>query len=110
MLHCFVSLFSLTSYKKIYLLQLQEENVIVLIRSFLCHWQLHAAIIFRVHVCEAKISICNRWELEVFKTACKLVFNRFGKPLVSSLYFLYCTNQTKQNKTLHLNVSRSEQQ
>ena len=36
MLHCFVSLFSLTSYKKKYLLQLQEENVVVLIRSFPC--------------------------------------------------------------------------
>ena len=63
-----------------------------------------------MHVCEAKISICNRWELEEFKTTCKLVFNRFWKPLVSSLYFLYKPNQTKQNKTLHLNVSRSEQQ
>ena len=48
-----------------------------------------------VRVCESKISICNRWELEEFKTTCKLVFNRFWKPLVSSLYFLYKPNQTK---------------
>ena len=77
---CFVSLFSLTSLKNIYLLQLQEENVIVLKRSFPCHWRLHAAIIFHACVYEAKISICNRCELEEFKTTCKLVFNCFGKP------------------------------
>ena len=46
-------------------------------------WRLHAQ--FRAR----SISICNRWELEEFKTTCKLVFNRFWKPLVPSLYFLY---------------------
>ena len=61
---------------------------------------------FHVRVCETKISTCNWWELEEFKTTCKLAFNCFWKPSVSSLYFLY-----KQNpKTLlHLIVSRSEQ-
>ena len=107
MLHCFVSLFSLTSYKKKYLLQ--EENVIVLIRSFpcslatACHYYIPCT-----HVCEVKISICNRWELEEFKTTCKLVFNRFWKPLASSLYFLQ-TDQTKQNVTFE-HINRSEQQ
>ena len=61
---------------------------------------------FHVRVCETKISICNRWELEEFKTTCKLVFNRFWKPSVSSLYFLYKPNQ---KAPLHLIVSRSEQ-
>ena len=61
---------------------------------------------FHVRVCETKISICNRWELEEFKTTCKLVFNRFLKPSVSSLYFLYKPNQ---KTPLHLIVSRSEQ-
>ena len=81
MLHCFVSLFSLTSYKK---------NIFIAAAGRKCYsfntqfsvfiGDMHAAIIFHVRVCEAKISICNRWELEEFKTACKLVFNRFWKP------------------------------
>ena len=61
---------------------------------------------FHVRVCETKISICNQWELEEFKTTCKLVFNRFWKPSVSSLYFLYKPNLRTR---LHLIVSRSEQ-
>ena len=39
-------------------------------------------------------------------TTCKLVFNRFWKPSVSSLYFLY---KQSQKTPLHLIVSRSEQ-
>ena len=105
MLHCLVSLFSLTSYKKIFIAPAGRKCY-----SFNTQFSVfigqHAAIIFHVRVCEAKISICNRWELEEFKTTCKLVFNRFWKPLVSSF-----SVQTKANKTLpHLNVSRSEQQ
>lgn len=38
-----------------------------------CMWQFYEC------VCEALISIYNRWELEEFKTTCKLVFNRFWK-------------------------------
>ena len=38
---------------------------------------LHGLKSGNVHVCEAIISICNRWELEEFKMTCKLVFNRF---------------------------------
>ena len=55
--------------------QLQEENVIVFIRRFPCSLKCGD---FHAHVCEAFISICNRWELEEFKTTCTLVFNRFG--------------------------------
>ena len=61
---------------------------------------------FHVRVCETKISICNQWELEEFKTMCKLIFNRFWKPSVSFLYFLYKPNQ---KTLLHLNVSGSKQ-
>ena len=61
---------------------------------------------FHVRVCETKILICNRWELEEFKATSKLVFNRFWKPSVSSLYFLYKPNQ---KTPLQLNVSRSKQ-
>ena len=49
---------------------------------------------FQVCVCEVIISNCNCWELEEFKTTCKLVFIHFWKPLVSSWYFLYKPNQT----------------
>ena len=61
-----------------------------------------------MRACEAKISICNRWELEEFKTTCELVFNRF---LEAFSLFLVFSVQTKPNKlTLNLNVSRSKQQ
>ena len=90
MLHCFVSLYSLISYKKI----LQEENVIVLIHSFPCSLATAAAIIFHVRVCEVKISICNRWELEEFKTTCKLLLKSF---LEAFSLFLVFSVQTKQN-------------
>ena len=63
MLDCFTSI--ITSFLKNY--KLQDENVLVLIHRFPyslvcgdCMPQSH------VHVCEAKISICNRWELEEF--------------------------------------------
>ena len=76
---------------------------------FIDVWRLYADCMpqFHVRVCETKITICNRWELEEFKTTCKLVFNRFWKPSVSSLYLLYKPNQ---KAPLHLIVSRSEQQ
>ena len=57
---------------------------------------------FHVRVCETKILICNRWELEEFKMTCKL----FGN--LQSLPCIFCTNQTKKTP-LHLNVSRSKQ-
>ena len=53
-------------------------------------------------MCEAIISICNRWELGEFKTTCKLVFNSFWKPLVSSLYFPCKPNQTKHYSWLQV--------
>ena len=47
---------------------------------------------FHVRVCETKISIYNRWELEEFKTTCKL----FGN--LQSLPCIFCTNQTKKHR------------
>ena len=87
---------------------MQDENVIiVLIHRFPCSLMCGDCIAqFIVRVCETKISICNWWELEEFKTTCKLVFNHFWKPSVSSLYFLYKENQ---KTPLHLIVSHSEQ-
>ena len=74
-LACFVSLFFIDQLQK-YLLQ--EENVVVLIRRFPCSLMCGDCMPqFHVRVCEAIISICNRWELEEFKMTCKLVFNRF---------------------------------
>ena len=61
------------------------------VSMFIGVWRLHAAI-----PCGCvwnRIPICNLWELEGFKTTCKLVFNRLCKPSVSSLYFLYKPNQ-----------------
>ena len=84
---------------------MQERNFIVAIHRFLCSLmcgdcmpQFHV----HVHVCVSKISIYNRWELEEFKTTCKL----FGN--LQSLPCIFCTNQTKKTP-LHLNVSRSKQ-
>ena len=86
---------------------MQEEIVIVVIHRFPCSLMWGDCMPqFHVRVCETKISICNRWELEKFKTTCKLVFNRFWKPSVSSWYFLYKPNQ---KTPLHLIVSCCEQ-
>ena len=86
---------------------MQEESVIVVIHRFPCSLMCGDCMPqFHMRVCETKISTCNRWELEEFKTTCKLVFNHFWKPSVSSLNFLYKQNQ---KTLLHLIVSRSEQ-
>jgi len=54
-------------------------------------------------VCEVIISICNRWESEEFKLqACIQSF-------LEAFLFLVFSVQTKPNKTLHLNASRSEE-
>ena len=63
MLDCFSSI--ITSFLKKY--KLQNENVLVLIHRFPCSLMCGDCIPqFHVHVCETKISICNRWELEEF--------------------------------------------
>ena len=89
MLHCFsFIIFSLTSLLKKILTAGRKcySCNCTQVSMFIGVWQLHAAI-----PCGCvwnKIPICNTWELEEFKTTCKLVFNRLWKPSVSSLYFL----------------------
>ena len=106
MLHCFVSLFSLTSYKKIFIAGRKCYSFNTQFSVFIgdCMPLLHSMC-----VC-VKISICNRWELEEFKTTCKLVFNRFWKPYSKSLPCIFCTNQTKQNITFERNHSEQQLQ
>ena len=101
--------FSLTRYKKIFIAGRKCYGFNKQVSVFLDVCRLRAAIpemCVCVCVCvwEAIISICNRWELEEFKTTCKLSFIRFLEPLASSLYFLH-----KPNKTSHLNVCHREQ-
>ena len=53
---------------------------------------------FHVCVCETKISICNRWELEEFKTTCKLAgIQTFLEAF--SLFLVYSV-QTKPKNTV----------
>ena len=58
-------------------------------------------LLYSICMCEAKISICNRWKLEEFKTTCKLVFNRTFLEAFSLFLVIFCTNQnqTKPNQT-----------
>ena len=55
---------------------MQERNVIVVIHRFPCSLMCGDCMPqFHLHVCETKISIYNWWELEEFKTTCKLFGN-----------------------------------
>ena len=69
--------FSLTIYKKIYLLQQLNVTVRGFSSSLSCGDCMPE---FHVRVCEAIISVFVRWELEEFKATCKLVLNHFFKP------------------------------
>ena len=108
MLHALIHYFSLTRYTKIFNAGRKSYIFNTQVSVFIDVWRLHAAIpcAFVANI-KFQVATGGKWKSSKRHTSLSSIV--FGSLFSLCLVFSHFSVQTKPNKTLHLTVSRSEQ-